>query len=165
MTQRHVRDLPELNSASSLCGFLPLPHEVNIGTLLDVLVTLGKTIHIPAFDSDRNVYRWASYDRTRPWSEGKFGVAEPVHPDWTSPGSASVILVPGLAFDREGNRLGHGLGYYDQLLNGMSGTKIGLTFSFQLVEAIPREAHDIPVDMVITEEGVQTCAPSGRKDH
>ena len=63
-----------------------------------------------------------------------------------------LIVVPGVAFDRNGNRMGHGKGYYDKLLSTTKATTIGLCFGFQLVEKIPTEPHDKPVNILITEK-------------
>jgi 5-formyltetrahydrofolate cyclo-ligase len=66
-----------------------------------------------------------------------------------------LIIVPGVAFDCRGNRLGHGKGYYDRLLRNAKGiTKIGLTFEFQIVENITIEKHDISMDKIITEKRI-----------
>lgn len=65
-----------------------------------------------------------------------------------------LILVPGVAFDKKGNRLGHGKGYYDRLLEKTNATKIGLAFEFQIVDKIPTDENDKPVDIIITEERV-----------
>jgi len=73
-----------------------------------------------------------------------------------SPGDVSLsevdlILVPGVAFDRSGNRLGRGGGYYDRLLKGYSGSVTAVAFNFQLFETIPTSAHDVPVGTIVTE--------------
>jgi len=64
-----------------------------------------------------------------------------------------LILVPGIGFDKNGHRLGHGMGYYDKLLENVNHSWIvGLAFEFQILETIPTEKHDIPVNKIITEE-------------
>ena len=68
-----------------------------------------------------------------------------------------LVLVPGLAFDRTGNRLGAGKGYYDRFLAGMKAPKIALAFAFQIVEPVPTAPHDQRVDMIVTEDEVITC--------
>jgi 5-formyltetrahydrofolate cyclo-ligase len=73
-----------------------------------------------------------------------------------SPGEIGLMLVPGLAFTRQGARLGRGGGYYDRFLAQLSRgtTKLGICFDVQLVESLPSESHDVPVDGVITESGL-----------
>jgi len=65
-----------------------------------------------------------------------------------------LIIVPGVAFDIKGNRMGHGKGYYDRLLENTKAKTVGLAFEFQIVEKIPTDKHDRPVDMIITEDRV-----------
>ena len=91
---------------------------------------------------------------------GAFGVGEPdVAWPVVDPGAIDLALVPGLAFDARGGRLGQGGGYYDRLLAGLAPgapgapRSIGLAWAFQLVPEVPSEAHDIRVDAVLTEEG------------
>ena len=69
-----------------------------------------------------------------------------------------LILVAGIAFDRDGYRLGYGLGYYDKFLAKLpKALKIGLCFDLQIVEKVPRESYDVPVDMIVTDEEVIKC--------
>ena len=66
----------------------------------------------------------------------------------------SLVLVPGTAFDMQMNRMGFGKGYYDKLLERLSAIKAGLCYDFQLLSEIPHSAHDIPMDIIITEERI-----------
>lgn len=91
------------------------------------------------------------YDRSR-LSMGAFQIEEPQGDECTDISHIELIIVPGIAYDRRGNRVGRGKGYYDRLLASSRATKIGVGYDFQLMEEdIPSEAHDIAVDMVITE--------------
>ena len=65
-----------------------------------------------------------------------------------------LIIVPAVAFDRRGNRLGRGKGFYDRLLQKAKCPKIGIAYHFQLLDEIPAEPHDIPMDKIITEQGI-----------
>ena len=62
------------------------------------------------------------------------------------------MVIPAVAFDRRGNRLGRGKGFYDRLLQSTTATKIGVGYDFQLFEEIPVEEHDVPMDFVITQK-------------
>jgi 5-formyltetrahydrofolate cyclo-ligase len=81
---------------------------------------------------------------------GSFGLLEPRGPA-LSLDAITAFVIPGIAFDREGGRIGWGRGYYDATLAQAHGLRIGLAFDCQLVEAIPRDAHDIGVNIVVTE--------------
>ncbi len=90
------------------------------------------------------------YDRTK-LSRGAFLIEEPEGDETVGIESIELIVVPGIAYDRAGNRVGRGKGYYDRLLAESHATKIGVGYDFQLVEAIESEPHDVAVDIVITE--------------
>jgi 5-formyltetrahydrofolate cyclo-ligase len=90
---------------------------------------------------------------------GTYGVMEPA-PDSEKFFVASLqgILVPGLVFNKNGNRLGKGKGFYDRALANFSGIKVGVCFDFQVSEKqIPREAHDIGMDFLVTDSGLVDC--------
>lgn len=89
---------------------------------------------------------------------GKFSILEPIELMKIAYKSIDLILVAGIAFDREGYRLGYGLGYYDKFLAKLpKALKIGLCFDFQIAGKLPREEHDVSVDMVVTDKEVIDC--------
>lgn len=82
---------------------------------------------------------------------GAYGIEEPIGETFTDYAAIDFIVVPGVAFDRKGNRLGRGKGYYDRLLPRIpSAFKAGICFPFQLVEEVPAEPFDICMDIVIS---------------
>ena len=94
---------------------------------------------------------------------GPFGIAEPRPSCPTvAPAALDVILVPGVAFDRAGGRLGYGGGFYDRFLAACTGPRLGLAFALQLVACVPREAHDLPLAVLVTEAEVIRVAPPDR---
>lgn len=90
------------------------------------------------------------YDESR-LELGSFHIEEPVGDDLVDVDDIELIIVPAVAYDRRGNRLGRGKGFYDRLLASAKATKIGVGYEFQLVDEIPAEPHDVPVDYVITQ--------------
>lgn len=82
----------------------------------------------------------------------KFGINEPDGKEDRK--NIDLCLVPGVGFDKTGNRIGYGKGYYDKFLREFKGLKIGVCYDFQLVEEIPSKSHDIKMDVVITEKDV-----------
>lgn len=94
-----------------------------------------------------------AYDEKK-LSTGAYNISEPDGDELQDIGKIDLIIVPAVALDKNGNRIGRGKGYYDKLLSAVNAYKIGIIFSYQLVEIIPSEIHDIPVDMVITDEGI-----------
>lgn len=93
------------------------------------------------------------YDRSR-LELGAFHIEEPAGGDPEPVENIELIIVPGIAYDRAGNRVGRGKGFYDRLLASTRATKIGVGYDFQLVDNVETEDHDVPVDFVITESHI-----------
>ena len=82
---------------------------------------------------------------------GSFHIEEPTGSNTVDPSEIDLIVVPAVAYDRKGNRLGRGKGFYDRLLKTTKATKIGVGYEFQLYDEIPTEPHDVGMDIVITQ--------------
>lgn len=82
---------------------------------------------------------------------GSFHIEEPTGKDVTDPSEIEMVVVPAVAFDRKGKRLGRGKGFYDRFLQSTKATKVGVGYEFQLVEELPAEPHDVAMDIVITQ--------------
>jgi 5-formyltetrahydrofolate cyclo-ligase len=103
------------------------------------------------------------------WIRGRFGVPEPA----TANGASGfregfdIVVVPGLAYDRHGRRLGQGLGYYDRFLRGLAGSSVtvGLAFPWQIVPEVPVNDRDVPVDVVVTELEVLRVTGEPQRRH
>ena len=73
------------------------------------------------------------------------------------PSELDVVLVPGIAFDPLGNRVGFGTGYYDRFLSGLAAPKVALAFSLQIIDSVPHSPRDVPVDWIVTESDTIAC--------
>lgn len=82
---------------------------------------------------------------------GSFHIEEPTGTDCIDPSEIELVIVPAVAYDKKGRRLGRGKGFYDRFLQHTKATKVGVGYEFQLVEELPSEAHDIAMDIVITQ--------------
>lgn len=150
-----VQGLKEFRRAKVAALYLALPGEVQTASLLTACHRLGQRVCVPAFDNRAGRYRLAWLTANDILTVGRLEVPEPLEPVWVAqPDTVDVALVPGLAFDVSGRRLGHGRGWMDRLLEGLSAYKIGLAFTAQLVTAVPRLAHDVLMDAVVTENKV-----------
>jgi len=86
---------------------------------------------------------------------GKFGILEPIEAAKINIKNIQAVIVPGIAFDKNGHRLGFGFGYYDKFLAKVpKALKIGLAFDFQIVDNLPIEGHDAPVDLIVTDREI-----------
>ncbi len=143
-----LEQVPEFRAANCLCAYVSTGQEVGTHGLIRQLLASGREVVVPVFRDRRyGVGRVQDFDADlRP---GHWGILEPQ--SVRAGGVPDVWLVPGVAFDGHGYRLGHGKGYFDQLLAGQSGVKIGLAYDFQVVESVPVAAHDVRLDYIITE--------------
>ncbi len=87
----------------------------------------------------------------------EYGIMEPEKREDISKEDLEIVIVPGVVFDRKGNRIGSGLGYYDRFLKDTKAIKIALAFDFQVIDKIEPTKEDIPVDIIITEKEVIRC--------
>lgn len=141
----------------TIAAFLAMPDEVDLTSLFEQLP--GWRWVLPRVEADGTL---TFRDRDVPWETHRLGmrqpeargVAVPIH-------ELDVILVPGLAFDRSGARLGRGGGYYDRALSAKrsDAVAVGVTVEARVVDAIPAEDHDLDVGWLATESGVTECSP------
>ena len=142
----------QIPSAHTILFFAPLPDELDVWPMLELSLALGTNCALPFFDAEKKSY---GAKRLKNLAAdivlGKFGVREPAAScAEIALNQFDLILVPSLAFDMSGNRLGRGRGFYDRLLAEASGIKCGVAYDFQLLEKIPSEAHDAKVDFIFT---------------
>ncbi|MDW7979128.1 MAG: 5-formyltetrahydrofolate cyclo-ligase [Verrucomicrobiales bacterium] len=139
-------------SAATVLFYAPLPGELDIWPLLTTAMQAGKRVALPRFDPATGMYEPALViDPARDIVLGKHGVREPSQACARVRGNEiDLVLVPGVAFDFRGFRLGRGKGYYDRLLPMLSGIKCGVAFEHQLVPRLPVEPHDYRLDCILT---------------
>jgi len=146
--------------AKSVLFFAPLPEEVDVWALAGKGLSAGKTISLPRFDPERNSYAACEIrNLSSDLQSGRFGIREAAEScAELSLKRLDLILVPGVAFDSQGRRLGRGRAFYDQLLAAMRGTTCGVAFDEQIEREIPVEPHDIFVDCILTPTRWISCS-------
>ena len=112
----------------------------------------SKTLLLPCVKGVELELRYVDGEERLQPGEG-YAIPEPVGELFTDWGKIDLILVPGVAFDKFGNRLGRGKGYYDKVLKQTGAYKLGVCFDFQLVERVPVEPHDVKMDRVVASGG------------
>lgn len=136
-----------------ISGFLPIGTEIDPRPAMEAAAHRGP-VCVPVIDGPGLPLRFARWMPGAPLVRGPFGAATPADPEFVEP---DVLIVPLLAFDRAGNRLGYGGGYYDRTLADLRATApriaIGFAFAAQEAESLPLEPTDQPLDLIVTEIG------------
>jgi 5-formyltetrahydrofolate cyclo-ligase len=156
--------LPWYQQARVVLGYMAFDNEVLTDELLRQAIASQKQVILPLVQADRQrLALYAIQDVERDVAPGYRGILEP-QPTRARPvalKSLELAIVPGVAFDTAGGRLGFGMGFYDRLLSQLHQAipKVGMAFEFQVVPQLPRQAHDIRLDAIVTERRVIWCTP------
>ncbi|HND34781.1 MAG TPA: 5-formyltetrahydrofolate cyclo-ligase [Myxococcota bacterium] len=145
-----LREHPIWFGATCIAAYISMPGEPPTAGLIAAARTLHKIIVLPRIVNRDHLelHRWEG----EPLRPGAFGIGEPApHSPAVAPEQVDLFLVPGLAFDRSGGRLGMGKGYYDRLLAGSPGFRVGICWEWQLLPEIPMEPHDQRMQAICTE--------------
>ena len=145
-----LKRLPFLSCARTILLYFALPDEVQTQSLIDELVQQGKTVLLPKVIDNTNM-ELRQYTGTNDLSTGAYGIMEPSGKRFTDYAAIDVAIIPGMAFDSKGHRLGRGKGYYDRFLSQLTPKtiKIGLCFPWQRVDYVPTDENDVSMDYVI----------------
>ncbi len=148
--------MPVYQEAETVLIFMSISHEPDTQEIIRHALASGKTVAIPKCeDRDLIFYRIDSTDEVSP---GRFSVPEPVNADdlhRVRMTDKSLVILPGLAFDKKGFRLGYGAGFYDRYLKDDSyRNKLMIAFSFQEVDQVPTHPGDVPVDWIVTDKEI-----------
>lgn len=159
------------DAAQTVMVYLPVPGEVDIAYLALRCFQEGKTVCVPRMDwKERHMQAIEIRGFDDAFEQRKHGVREPISGRPIPTDEIELVLVPGLAFDSVGRRLGRGGGFYDRFLalpefrgSGPGvGTSCGVCFDFQVIETVPALAHDVPVRAVATDRRLVRCNPANR---
>ena len=141
------------DTASPLAVYLASRDEVNIDPFIAYMMRVGVKVVAPRWNGETyELARLKGLDE-RNLRRGPMGIREPADADIVLPAEVSVWIVPGLAFTRDGKRLGYGGGWYDRLLASApkDAAKIGVAYSVQVVDGFPSEPHDVPLSAVVDD--------------
>lgn len=141
-------------AGGSMMGFVAMPDEIDLRPALFEAAANGREVLVPRWNPQSQNYEASLVGRPDQWRPGPFGVLEPP-PDAPvrSMDRLDLILVPGLAFDRTGRRLGRGKGFFDRLLaRATRARRWGIAHDQQIVDAVPIASHDVNVHLLVTPE-------------
>ena len=168
-----LSSLPLFHNAKRIAVYLPNDGEMDLQPLIERATTRGKQCYLPVISQLSHNRLWfAPYTSGQKLSPNIYGIPEPVNGKWKgrSPVGLDLILMPLVGFDKEGNRLGMGGGYYDRTLAYLNRRQhwrrpllLGVAYEFQKVEQLPTEAWDIPLHGIITESSLylRKCPTGG----
>ena len=147
---RQLESLDDFKRAKVVLMYWSMDDEVQTHAFVEQWYD-KKTILLPCVDGD--ILRLRQYTGPLCMVPGEqFGIPEPAGEEWTDMDAIDMIAVPGVAFDQHNNRMGRGRGFYDRLLKlTQRAVTVGLAYSFQVLNEIPVEAHDVPMNIVISD--------------
>ena len=153
----HLSALAPYRSAEVVLWYVSMPSELVTSPAIEAALAEGKRVAVPWCDGDDlGLWRLESVSELEP---GTWGIPEPPpsrreEPErLVAPEAIDLVVVPGLAFDRRGRRLGHGKGYYDRLLARSSAVRAGLCYEAQVFPNVPAGPRDAVMDWLVTERG------------
>jgi 5-formyltetrahydrofolate cyclo-ligase len=153
--QRALLESEEYVRAKHLVLYASIHNEVDLYVVMHDAMASGRKVLLPSIYDKGLIFREVT--EASALRKGAFGIMEPSASNRTyPPEQADLIVVPGVAFDLQGHRIGYGKGYYDKALHSLEGQGklVAVCYDFQLVEEIAGEPHDVKVDMIITEKRV-----------
>jgi 5-formyltetrahydrofolate cyclo-ligase len=165
----HVTSLFCYRQARVVLGYMACDHEVLTDGLMRQIIASGKQLVLPVVQTDRQgMTLYVIQDLERDVAPGYRGILEP-QPQRTrviAPETLELVLVPGVAFDQRGGRLGFGAGFYDRLLGRLPRDipTVGLAFDFQVIPRLPSQPHDIMLHAIVTESRVIWGIPCAEGD-
>jgi len=151
--EERLFSLPEFKSARVILFFASFRSEVDTGPMIRRALTFGKRVVLPKVQGTELVLYEIS-DLDKDVSPGTWGIPEPHEPRPVMLDEIDLIIVPGAAYDEQGNRVGYGAGFYDKLLPAFKKMTVALAFEIQIAPNVPSELHDIPIKKIVTERRV-----------
>lgn len=155
LIQQAVAALPMFDAAKVVALYHPMDNEVATSGICFLARQAGKQVVLPAVSEGCLQFR--EIDSFQHLAPGAYGIPEPfADAPCVDIESIDLVLVPGIAFDREGRRIGYGKGYYDRTFHRCEGQGrlVGLCYDFQLLDRILGEPHDVEMDLILTEKRI-----------
>lgn len=140
--------------SESIMLYMPIRNEVDTRYIMERALADGKRVILPHTDRETGVITPVLLGEDTSLTLGAFSIPEPSDTEAVAEDEIDLVIVPGLAYDRQGARLGFGKGCYDGFLRDIRAVKVGLCYDFQLVGSLPTDTHDVPVDYILTERGI-----------
>lgn len=150
----NLTNLGIFNNSKNINCYISKDSEVNTHDLIKLIIQNKGKVIVPYIDKEMDSAELSDFNKL---INGKFGILEPKEKKAFNKDMLDLIIIPGVVFDKRGNRIGRGKGYYDRFLKGANAKKIALAYDLQLFENIPADSHDIKMDYIITESKIINC--------
>jgi len=149
--QQRLCDTPEFSAAQTLALYCPIRNEVFTERIYAAAREAGKRVIYPRMRGE--TLEFVRVDTLQALVPGRMGVLEPAAGEAMTPHVLDLMVLPGVGFDQDGHRLGYGRGFYDRYLGSLSRRPLlaGLGFEAQVVDRLPRDPHDVRLDLLVTE--------------
>jgi len=161
---QRITQTPEFQKAETVLLYCPVRGEIDLLSLVAICRKFGKEVGFPISMEDGSLI-FRSPAKGERLTTGAYGIPEPSRTAKLSTvNEKTLCILPALSFDKNGNRLGYGKGYYDRFLETFPGMTLGAVYSQALAKELPVDEHDRPVDTVVCERGVIVCNRDARQD-
>ena len=145
--------------AKNIFIYISYDSEINTKRMINRAINEGKNIYVPRTEFDTKLMNAVKINDFSNLVESRYGILEPKKEEpFIDPNELDIIVVPGVAFDKNGGRIGYGAGYYDRYFKRINEknkariTKLALIYDFQLIDEVPTDEEDVLIDAVLTEK-------------
>lgn len=143
-----------MKKATTVMTFISNFKEPSTECIFKTLSEQNKKIVVPVSNTENFTIIPSYIDSSSALTNGAYGIKEPELIRPAKPEDIDIAIIPGIAFGKDGSRLGFGKGYYDKFLECFDGIKIGICYDFQIFDSLPVSAHDINMDIIVTEKRI-----------
>ena len=158
-TSNNLQKIEEFVKADIVLLYYPTKNEISPLPLFEICLKMGKTVAFPVCQKESTTLMFKKVTSLDMFSPSSFGIFEPNEEcEIIIPTEKTICITPALLFSKKGHRLGYGKGYYDRFLKDFNGIAVGFSYSDCVLDFIPHDTYDIPLDMIITESEVLKIA-------
>ena len=158
-TSNNLQQIEEFVNADTVLLYYPTKNEISPLPIFEICLKMGKTVAFPVCQKESTTLMFKKVTSLDMFSPSSFGIFEPNEEcEIIIPTEKTICITPALLFSKDGHRLGYGKGYYDRFLKDFNGISVGFSYSDCVLDFIPHDTYDIPLDMIITESEVLKIA-------
>lgn len=143
--------------AKTIMSYVSIKNEVDTSFINRKILENNKILILPVIEKNNDFIKAVRCIDDKNMKKGTYGISEPINEEKFDINMIDIVIVPAVAYDKRGYRIGFGKGYYDKFLKNYKGIKIGLGYDFQLIDNILEENHDIKMDYLIIEDKLLEC--------